>query len=181
MIYTPPLDSPGDTSAATPHTQHFFLGHDNDIKSLAACPADITVAGARYPAHSVFASGQVSSHTHGPVICLWDSRAGAGTAGRELARLALPKGMRGVCALGFSPDGARLAAVAMDNAHTVHVYDWRAGRLLAQGRGCTGEPPQVCRQRYICTGCAVWCAYDCIKRLKVQTCPCSMVCEARLL
>jgi microtubule-associated protein-like 6 len=58
----------------------------------------------------------------------------------------LPHGKpdRGFWALGFSPDGVYLTAVATDNAHTVYVYDWRQQRLDGpSGRGQMGDPPQV--------------------------------------
>ena len=142
-MYTPLKDSADDASAASEHSQHFFLGHDDDIKSLAVCAAPVTVDGAAYPAHSVFASGQVASDAHGPYICIWDSRVGSQQGSPELRRLELHKNARGVCAMGFSPDGALLAAVAMDNYHEVTVYDWRNARVVGRGRGCAGEPPQV--------------------------------------
>lgn len=49
----------------------------------------------------------------------------------------------GIIALGFSPDGIHLTAVASDNAHSVYVYDWRRGKLVESGRGHNGDPPQV--------------------------------------
>lgn len=146
VVYTPPRDTPEVTAAAEEHSQHFFLGHDDDIKALSACCAAVQVDGRTYPAHSVFASGQVSSSSHGPYVCVWDSRVGSQRGEPELRRLELPKSARGVCALGFSPDGSLLTVVTMDNAHTVLVYDWRARRVVGQGRGHAGEPPQVCRQ-----------------------------------
>lgn len=61
-----------------------------------------------------------------------------------LAKLQLDKEMRGIVALGFSPSGSLLAGVATDNSHTVSVWDWRNGwRLVGEGKGCMGEPPQV--------------------------------------
>ena len=50
---------------------------------------------------------------------------------------------RGFCAMAFNPSGTRLAFVAMDNYHTVYVYDWRKKRELSSGRGQMGDPPQV--------------------------------------
>lgn len=41
------------------HTQHYFLGHTDDIKSLALCPAPIDVAGKQYPAKTIVATAQV--------------------------------------------------------------------------------------------------------------------------
>ncbi len=41
----------------------------------------------------------------------------------------------GVCALAFSADGRRLASVGLDENHTVVVWDWQKGEVLAQTRG----------------------------------------------
>ena len=46
-------------------------------------------------------------------------------------------------ALAFSPDGRFLVAVALDNVHSVMVFDWRCGTVISQGRGFAGEPPQA--------------------------------------
>ena len=84
-----------------------------------------------------------------PCICIWDSSPSAAAPGTpalpELARIQLGKQDRSVLALGFSPCGTKLAAVVGDNAHTVYVFDWRAGAELGSGRSCVGEPPQVGR------------------------------------
>lgn len=143
VVYTPPPDSAADAAAGAGHAQHFFLAHDDDIRALAPCPSPITVDGRAFPAHSLFATGQVTALDHGPYVCIWDSRVGSPACEPELRRLELPKSARGVCALGFSPDGALLAVVAMDNYHSVSIYDWRTGRVVGQGRGCAGEPPQA--------------------------------------
>lgn len=45
------------------HTQHYFLGHTDDIKSLALCPAPIDVAGKQYPAKTLVATAQVQMAT----------------------------------------------------------------------------------------------------------------------
>jgi hypothetical protein len=46
--------------AAPPaHKQHFFLGHNDDIKSLAVCPGAVTLGDVQYPANSLVATGQV--------------------------------------------------------------------------------------------------------------------------
>lgn len=61
----------------------------------------------------------------------------------ELRRIELGKDYRGIGALAFSPNGKLLVAVALDNFHSVMVFDWRAGIALSEGRGFAGEPPQV--------------------------------------
>eukprot|EP00198_Chlamydomonas_reinhardtii_P000535 XP_001689870.1 predicted protein [Chlamydomonas reinhardtii] len=47
-------------------------------------------------------------------------------------------------ALAFSPDGSRLAAVATDNSHCLHLWDWARARPLCQPRKSQpGAPPAV--------------------------------------
>lgn len=43
VVYTPPADSCDGGELALGHTQRFFLGHDDDIRSLALCPAVVQV------------------------------------------------------------------------------------------------------------------------------------------
>lgn len=43
VVYTPPADSCDGGEVALGHTQRFFLGHDDDIRSLALCPAPVQV------------------------------------------------------------------------------------------------------------------------------------------
>lgn len=58
-------------------------------------------------------------------------------------RLKFDKDARGIVALGFNATGTRLVAVAMDNQHSVYVYDWRKQRVVHTGKGQMGDPPQV--------------------------------------
>ncbi|GIL71076.1 hypothetical protein Vretimale_17844 [Volvox reticuliferus] len=125
------------------HSQHFFLGHTDDVKALALCPAEVDVNGKKYPPRTIAATAQVSSHEEGPYICVWDSRVGSQQGEPQLARLSFRKEDRGFSALGFSPDGVYLAAVANDNSHTVYVYDWRRNRQDGAAKGQMGDPPQV--------------------------------------
>lgn len=87
---------------------------------------------------------------------MWDTRPAAATAAaagaasalgdppNQVTKLQLDKELRGIVALGFSPDGNLLAGVATDNNHTVSIWDWRNGwRLVGEGKGGMGEPPQV--------------------------------------
>jgi WD40 repeat protein len=39
----------------------------------------------------------------------------------------------------FSPDGIKLAASAMDDKHTIGVWDWEAGKTIATGPGTRGN------------------------------------------
>ena len=51
--------------------------------------------------------------------------------------------MRCVHAAAFSPCGARLATLCSDDAHSLSLWDWRAGRLLWRRGTHTGAPPSV--------------------------------------
>lgn len=42
---------------------------------------------------------------------------------------------RGVSLLAFSIQGHKLASVGMDDDHSIAIYDWRQGKLLASGKG----------------------------------------------
>lgn len=56
---------------APAHTQHFFLAHDDDIKSLALCPAAVQMADKEYPANTIVATGQVMKYALCTTDCLW--------------------------------------------------------------------------------------------------------------
>jgi microtubule-associated protein-like 6 len=107
------------------------------------CRGEVQYEGVTYPARTIVATGQVTSHDEGPVICVWDARVGSFDGEPELARIPFEKSSRGICALGFSYCGTMLTSVEMDNPHTVTVWDWRRGKKLGEGRGFNGEPIQV--------------------------------------
>lgn len=48
------------------HSQHFFLGHNDDVKSLALCPAEVQYGDQQYPARSLAATGQVRAKNSEP-------------------------------------------------------------------------------------------------------------------
>ncbi|KAI1886389.1 hypothetical protein AGOR_G00213510 [Albula goreensis] len=97
------------------HTQRFYLGHDDDILSLAV-----------HPLKDYVATGQVGRD---PAIHVWDIQ--------TLKCLSLLKGhhQRGVCALDFSADGKSLVSVGIDDNHCIVVWDWKKGEKLATARG----------------------------------------------
>lgn len=135
-----------------------------------------------FPANSLVATGQVTSTAHGPYISVWDSRPdpdlqrGTSRNGTsplkqpkesvasedstislpEIRRIELGKDYRGIGALAFSPDSKLLVAVALDNVHSVLIFDWRAGVAVSEGRGFAGEPPQVCRMARGSSICVFW-------------------------
>ncbi|XP_057217479.1 echinoderm microtubule-associated protein-like 6 isoform X1 [Triplophysa rosa] len=97
------------------HTQKFYLGHNDDIISLALHPDKIQVA-----------SGQVGKD---PYICVWDSY--------TLTTVSILRDVHthGVACLAFDADGQRLASVGLDAKNTVCVWDWKKGRVLANATG----------------------------------------------
>ncbi|XP_041941967.1 echinoderm microtubule-associated protein-like 5 [Alosa sapidissima] len=97
------------------NTQRFYLGHNDDILSLAI-----------HPLKDYVATGQVGRDS---CVHVWDAE--------QLRPLAVLRGFhqQGVCALDFSADGKRLASVGLDDHHTVILWDWRKGEKLSAMRG----------------------------------------------
>uniref|UniRef100_A0A3P8TGD9 EMAP like 6 n=1 Tax=Amphiprion percula TaxID=161767 RepID=A0A3P8TGD9_AMPPE len=96
------------------HSQRFYLGHDDDILSLAV-----------HPLKDYVASAQVGRD---PAIHVWDIQ--------SLKCLSLLKGhhSRGVCSLEFT-DGKSLISVGIDEFHSIVIWDWKKGERLAKARG----------------------------------------------
>jgi len=111
------------------NTQKFFgagnvktaVGHSDDITSLAI-----------HPQRDIVATGETGSC---PKIFVWKS-----SDQTKLAEIKCPKGARNISCLSFSHDGRLLAACAMDNEHSVRVYDWAAGTLMSES---TGGPDKI--------------------------------------
>ncbi|XP_031434832.1 echinoderm microtubule-associated protein-like 6 isoform X2 [Clupea harengus] len=97
------------------HTQKFFLGHNDDIISLAL-----------HPERSLVATGQVGKD---PFICVWD------TFTVQTVSILKDTHSHGVACLAFSSDGQRLASVGLDAKNTVCVWDWKKGKVLATATG----------------------------------------------
>ncbi|KAL1006209.1 hypothetical protein UPYG_G00069270 [Umbra pygmaea] len=97
------------------HTQKFFLGHNDDIISLAMHPDKVQVA-----------TGQVGKD---PYICVWDTYA------LQTVSILRDIHTHGVACLAFDSDGQRLASVGLDAKNTVCIWDWRKGRVLATATG----------------------------------------------
>uniref|UniRef100_A0AAR2JS34 HELP domain-containing protein n=1 Tax=Pygocentrus nattereri TaxID=42514 RepID=A0AAR2JS34_PYGNA len=97
------------------HSQKFYLGHNDDIISLALHPDKIQVA-----------TGQVGKD---PYICVWDSY--------TLTTVSILRDVHthGVACLAFDADGQRLVSVGLDAKNTVCVWDWKKGRVLATATG----------------------------------------------
>ncbi|KAK1798480.1 hypothetical protein P4O66_006772, partial [Electrophorus voltai] len=96
------------------HAQRFYLGHDDDILSLAM-----------HPLKDYVATGQVGRD---PAIHVWDIQ--------SLKCLSVLRGQhqRGVCALEFTADGKSLVSVGIDDGHSIVMWDWKKGEKLAKAR-----------------------------------------------
>jgi len=97
--------------------QRFYLGHDDDIVSLALHPDGQTVA-----------TGQVGKK---PYICVWDSS--------NLQTLSILKDVHshGIASVSFNDNGERLASVGLDSSSTLAVWHWKSGRSLSTAKGHT--------------------------------------------
>ena len=82
---------------------------------------------------------QASTSTEAAYLAIWQVASQA-----AITRLQHPADSRGVYAAAFSHGtGTLVATVAGDDRHTVRVWDWRVGAIVAEGPGCPGVPPQV--------------------------------------
>ena len=85
------------------NTQSFLNSHRDDVISMAYSKAK-----------NLFATGELGPR---PLINIWNPD--------DMSVVAELKGgvIKGVCALGFSPKGDKLAAVCIDDKHTVVIFD----------------------------------------------------------
>eukprot|EP01013_Petalomonas_cantuscygni_P023165 TRINITY_DN44547_c0_g1_i1.p1 TRINITY_DN44547_c0_g1~~TRINITY_DN44547_c0_g1_i1.p1 ORF type:complete len:774 (+),score=199.39 TRINITY_DN44547_c0_g1_i1:122-2443(+) len=99
--------------------QHFFMGHDDDIVSLAY-----------HPATRMVATGQQGKKPSIRVWCVDDPS-------KELACLA---GFheRAVVSLAFSADGTRLLSAGLDDEHSIAVHRWQEGNGGLEAKAKTG-------------------------------------------
>uniref|UniRef100_A0A061QZA5 Echinoderm microtubule-associated 6 n=1 Tax=Tetraselmis sp. GSL018 TaxID=582737 RepID=A0A061QZA5_9CHLO len=120
------------------HSQCFFTGHTDDIACMAVSKD-----------RGLVATGQVVRQgERGPKVLVWEPcvRAPSGAPDPRAERqempqrfeLELPRGDRGVVAVAFSPGGGRVATVAMDNAHTLYLWDIGPGRRATQRQSDSG-------------------------------------------
>ena len=120
------------------HTQRFYRDHDDDISGIAIHPNGVVVA-----------TGQVG---HGPPINIWDSGAGTWSGTAENAELLAggpppwpPETIgqlhfheRCIRAMDFSRDGKLLMSVGGDDGHTIAIWNWAEGEIMATAKGHGG-------------------------------------------
>ena len=118
----------------TTHTQRFYRDHFDDISGMAIHPNGVIVA-----------TGQVG---HGPPIMVWDSGAGTWEGTAENAELLaggpppwppetighLKFHERCIRAMDFSRDGKLLMSVGGDDGHTMAIWNWAAGEIIATAK-----------------------------------------------
>lgn len=97
------------------HTQSFFNRHIDDITAFALSPN-----------RNLVATGEVGRR---PNIYVWDT-----ASLMPVANFKLPL-EHCIAAVAFSPSGSKLAAVAMDDDHSVAIYDINAGSCICSTRG----------------------------------------------
>jgi microtubule-associated protein-like 6 len=115
------------------HKQRFFLGHDNDIRSLAMHPERALVATGQ-----LAAAESVGGRRADPYVAVWNSE-----TCEEVQRLWHGRGMRGVQCVAFSPSGGSLTSVCTDDAHSLFVWSWRTAQCLLCCKSKVGTPPAV--------------------------------------
>nr|XP_020441832.1 echinoderm microtubule-associated protein-like 6 isoform X2 [Monopterus albus] len=106
------------------HSQRFYLGHNDDIISLAL-----------HPERSLVATGQVGKD---PYVCVWDSFT------VQTVSLLRDGHTHGIACLAFSGDGQRLASVGLDAKNTVCIWEWKRGRILATATGHSDRIFDIC-------------------------------------
>ena len=120
--------------------QRFYAAHDAAVKCMTLHPRGVLVAsgqaGDASRASVENASGSGGTGGVGaPHICVWQPD------GLETVALLSSLHHAGVCELAFSPDGERLASIGADAEHTLGLWDWRRGTLLASSRCSEGAAP----------------------------------------
>ena len=102
------------------HLQSFMKEHTDDIVSMAL-----------HPSGDFCATGQVGKK---PTILVWTTD---GDVGMKVVSRLCGLHRRAVVALAFTRhgNGTFLASAGMDPDHTIAIYDWRAGALLAHAKG----------------------------------------------
>lgn len=122
------------------HSQGFFSGHNEDV----TC---VTI----HPERAVCASGQMGKDGR---ICVWDqSHIQPGYREyQSMVELYMSGGVRGVCGLNFSGDGAFLVALGIDESHTIVIFDWTNGSAVASARVGHSEVYQMGFNPYLYIG-----------------------------
>ena len=102
-----------NANSKTP-SQALYTGHTDEVSATAL-----------HPGREIIASGQIGGDIH-----VWDA-----SVEKPALKCVLPRlHKEGVCLLSFSKDGQYLASVGMDAEHTMAVWHWASGTLLASSK-----------------------------------------------
>ena len=118
---------------ARAHRQRFYAAHDAPVMCMALHPRGVLIASgqagdaSRASVENASGAGGVGG-AGAPHVCVWQPD------GLETVALLSSLHRAGVCELAFSPDGEQLASIGADAEHTLVLWDWRAGTLLASSR-----------------------------------------------
>ena len=107
--------------------QRFYAAHDAAVKCMALHPRGVLLASGQ-AGDASRASVENAGGAGAPHICVWQPD------GLETVALLSSLHRAGVCELAFSPDGEQLASIGADAEHTLGLWDWRRGTLLASCR-----------------------------------------------
>lgn len=105
------------------NTQRFFTQHTDDITAMDLSDDGKTVV-----------TGEIGPR---PKICLWSGET------QELIAMVNKPLQKGICALAFSPDGQKFAAIAVDVDHQVAVFNL-TGQVLFFCEKNAYEQVEIC-------------------------------------
>jgi WD40 repeat protein len=96
--------------------QRFMSGHNDDILSIA-------IYNYENKNKTIVATGEIGS---APRIIIWKAE------DMKIVTTLRATHQRGVTQLAFSPDGATLASVGLDNSNCLALHNWKTGDLLVK-------------------------------------------------
>ncbi|XP_047132983.1 echinoderm microtubule-associated protein-like 6 isoform X1 [Hydra vulgaris] len=108
--------------------QRFFLGHNDDIVSLALHPDGKSVA-----------TGQVGKE---PYICIWDVS--------SCCTISILKDnhQNGIACLAFNTAGTQLASVGLEEYSQLTIWDWKKGKVISTTKAHNERIFDVCFNPY---------------------------------
>ena len=101
------------------NTQAYFSAHTENVTCVTC-----------HPNRAICASGQMGKDGR---ICIWDQNTiiGGYREYNSALDMYIGEGVRGVCGLNFSGDGRYLVALGLDESHSMALFDWSLGTIVA--------------------------------------------------
>ncbi|ORY30095.1 hypothetical protein BCR33DRAFT_569199 [Rhizoclosmatium globosum] len=130
-----PAGSVGVVMDIKRRSQKFFHGrHKQEIATLSV-----------HPSKRLVVTGDTVSSGDGTYVYIWDPKAPEDVQRQVQIRVGDKRLARGVADVCFTACGKFAIAVAMDDLHTVHIYNWqKAGKLLTKETGHTNTIFGIC-------------------------------------